>query len=112
MIEDYGFGKITIDGETYHSDLLLFPERVDDQWWRKESHHLTLEDLRNVIEAHPDALVVGTGYFGSMRLAPDVEERMQREGIRLIACETKQACAEFNRLRETQKVVAALHLTC
>jgi hypothetical protein len=112
MIEDYGFGRITINGKTYHSDVLLFPERVDDQWWRQESHRLRLEDLRSVMEAHPDALVVGTGYFGRMRLDPVVEDRLKQEGIHLIACETKKACAEFNRLRATQNVVAALHLTC
>lgn len=112
MIEDYGFGRITINGKTYHADLLLFPEHVDDRWWREESHQLKLEDLRAVMEARPDILVVGTGYFGRMHLDPMVTDRLEQEGIQLIACETKKACAEFNRLRATQKVVAALHLTC
>jgi hypothetical protein len=112
MIEDYEFGRITIDGKTYRSDLLLFPGHVDDQWWRQVSHQLKLEDLRTVMEAHPDTLVVGTGYFGRMHLDPTVADRLKQEGIQLIACETKKACAEFNRLRATQKVVAALHLTC
>ena len=112
MIEDYGFGRITIDGKSYHSDVLLFPGQVDDRWWRQESHRLRLEDLRSVIEAHPDTLVVGTGYFGRMRVDPIVEERLRQEGIELITCKTEKACAEFNRLRASQKVVAALHLTC
>ena len=112
MIEDYGFGRITIDGKSYHSDVLLFPGQVDDQWWRLESHRLRLEDLRSVIEAHPDTLVVGTGYFGRMRIDPVVEDRLKQEGIELITCKTTKACAEFNRLQASQKVVAALHLTC
>jgi hypothetical protein len=112
MIEDYRFGRITIGGKTYHSDVLLLPGRVDDQWWRAESHRLRFNDLDSVIEAHPVTLVVGTGYFGRMRLDPGLEDRLKQEGIRLIASETKTACAEFNRLRATQKVVAALHLTC
>jgi hypothetical protein len=112
MIEEYGFGRITIDGKTYRSDVLLLPERVEDRWWRQESHRLRLEDLSSVLEAHPDVLVVGTGYFGRMRLDPAVEDRLKEEGIQLIACETKKACVEFNRFRATQKVVAALHLTC
>lgn len=112
MIEEYGFGRITIDGRTYHSDVVLSPDGVNDRWWRQESHRLRLEDLRGVIECHPDTLVVGTGYFGMMRLDPALEKRVRQAGIQLIACTTKKACAEFNRLRETQKVVAALHVTC
>ena len=112
MIEEYGFGRITIDGRRYHSDVLLFPQRVDDQWWRQESHRLRLKDLRSVIEAHPDTLVVGTGYFGRMQVDPVVEDQLRQDGIKLIPCVTTKACAEFNRLRASQKVVAALHLTC
>ncbi len=112
MIQDYGFGCITIDGTTYHTDVVIYPERVDDRWWRKEGHRLQLDDLEAVIETHPATLVVGTGYFGRMHVDPAVSDWLQQQGITLIACGTKEACAVFNRLRETQKVVAALHLTC
>lgn len=33
-IEDYEFGRITIDGATYTSDVIIRPEGVDDSWWR------------------------------------------------------------------------------
>lgn len=112
MIEEYEFGRITIDGQTYDSDLLIYPGRVDDRWWRQEGHHLRLEDIKQVVNAHPDTLVVGTGYFGRMEIDPAVSEVLKREGIALVACRTKEACAEFNRLRSSQHVVAALHLTC
>ncbi len=112
MIESYQFGSVTIDGNTYHSDVLVYPGRVDDRWWRREGHRLRPEDLDQVIAAHPDTLVVGTGYFGRMQIDPGVTETMKKAGIALVACETKDACAEYNRLRTSGNVMAALHLTC
>ncbi len=112
MIDKYTFGSITIGVKTYHSDVLITPEGVDDAWWRREGHRLRVEDLKKVISAHPDTLVVGTGYFGEMRIDPAVTEALKKEGIALFASRTSRACDEFNRLRSAQKVVAALHLTC
>jgi hypothetical protein len=112
MIEKYSFGSITIDGRTYDADVLIYPERIDDHWWRKEGHRLQLADLAGVCETRPSVLVIGTGYFGRMRVDPAVSDWLQQQGITLIACDTTRACAEFNRLHETQKVAAALHLTC
>ena len=112
MIEKYQFGSVTIDGKTYDPDLLIYPGRVEDRWWRREGHYLRLEDIMQVVNAHPDTLVVGTGYFGRMDIDPEVPEALKREGIALVACRTKEACAEFNRRRSSQRVVAALHLTC
>ncbi len=113
VIEQY-VGRVTIDGKTYDSDLLIYPDRIDDRWWRQEGHHLRLEDIKQVVKAHPDTLVVGTGYFGRMKIDPEVSDALKREGIALVACRTKDACAEFNRLISSHKanVVAALHLTC
>lgn len=112
MIDKYSFGNVTIDGRTYDTDVLIYPDRIDDHWWRKEGHRLQLADLEGVRETHPSVLVVGTGYFGRMHIDPDVSDWVWQQGITLVACDTQRACTEFNRLRETQKVVAALHLTC
>lgn len=112
MIGPYRFGSITIDQKEYHSDVIVYPDRIDDKWWRKEGHRLSMDDLKEVLSEQPDTLVVGTGYFGRMDIDAKVTEMLKAQGITLIARRTSQACAEFNRLRETGKVVAALHLTC
>jgi hypothetical protein len=112
MLGPYRFGHILIDGKDYHADVIVYPDRVDDTWRRKEGHRLCLEDLQGVLGEQPDTLVVGTGYLGAMQVNPEVREALQKKGIQLIAQRTEEACAEFNRLRATQKVVAALHLTC
>lgn len=39
-IASYSFGKITIDGQTFTSDLIIYPGRIDPSWWRREGHFL------------------------------------------------------------------------
>ncbi len=112
MIDKYSFGRITIDGQTYGADVLIYPDHVDDRWRRKEAHRLEPADLKNVCAIRPTALVIGTGYFGMMHIDPTVSDMLQQQGITLVACDTTRACAEFNRLKDTRRVVAALHLTC
>ncbi len=112
MIDKYSFGSIMIDGRTYDTDVIIYPERIDDRWWRKEGHWLQLADLGGVRETHPSVLVVGTGYFGKMYVDPTISDWLRQQGIALIACDTTKACTEFNRLRDMQKVVAVLHLAC
>jgi len=31
-ISDYRFGRIVIDGKTYTSDVIVYPDRVDPSW--------------------------------------------------------------------------------
>ena len=112
MIDSYDFGRIVINGKRYSSDLIVFPDKVRDGWWRKEGHRLDVEDLKDVLEAKPEVLVVGTGYSGLMKVPAETREFVRSKGIELIVQGTAEACKTFNRLVKSRKVVAALHLTC
>ena len=113
MIESYNFGKIVVNGKVYTSDLIIFNDSVMENWWRKEGHKLHIEDLREVVERKPEILVVGTGYFGFMKVPKDVKEFLAQKGIELISQKTGEACKTFNKLLSSKrKVAAALHLTC
>ncbi|MBC7188911.1 hypothetical protein H5U35_01680 [Candidatus Aerophobetes bacterium] len=112
MIEKYSFGKITIDGKIYTSDVIVYPDRVKDNWWRKEGHLLLPEDLEEVVKEKPEILVVGTGNSGLMQVPPETRNWLSSHRIKLIAEPTEKACATYNKLCKTTKVVAALHLTC
>jgi hypothetical protein len=112
-IDDYQFGCIVIGGKSYTSDVIVFPDRVKEGWWRNEGHELCPADLWEVVQEKPEVLVVGTGKSGLMRVLPKTEEYLEQQGIRLQVERTAQACQTFNRLsRSGEKVVAALHLTC
>jgi hypothetical protein len=35
-LEDYSFGRIVVDGEEQTRDLIVTPDRVVTNWWRRE----------------------------------------------------------------------------
>ena len=112
MIDSYDFGRITINGKHYTTDLLVFPEKIKADWWRKKGHNLHIADLKEVLEAKPEVLVIGTGYSGMMKVPPETRSYIESEGIELVVQKTAEACKTFNRVAESRTVVAALHLTC
>ena len=113
MIEHYEFGRIVVDGQRYTSDVIIYPDRVDSNWWRNEGHELCPADLREVVQAQPEVLVVGTGQPGRMRVLPETERHLEEQGIELVVQRTTDACRIYDQLREAgQNVIAALHLTC
>ena len=112
-ITGYEFGKITIDGKTYTSDVIIAPDRVFDAWWRKQGHSLAIEDLEQALREKPQILVIGTGYYGRMQLPEETRQYLQDQGIALREAKTRDAVLEFNELqKEYARIVAALHLTC
>ena len=113
MIESYDFGKITIDGKTYTSDLIIYPDHVDSSWWRKTSHKLGTYDIPDeVFKQNPDVILVGTGFYDDMKVLPDTKKLIESKGIKLIVDNTKKASDTYNQLSKTQKVIALFHLTC
>ena len=112
MIDSYDFGRVVINGKHYSNDLIIFRDKVRTSWWRKEGHRLHVEDLKDVLEAKPEVLVVGTGYSGLMTVPPETRKHVESEGIELITQKTAEACKIFNRIVKSRKAVAVLHLTC
>jgi len=103
-----------VRGKRYSGDLIIFPDRVKENWWRKEGHKLSLEDLEEVFSYTPEILVIGKGYFGMMKIPEEVQRFITGEkNIELISSITGKAANMFNQLlKEGKKVVGAFHLTC
>jgi hypothetical protein len=111
-IDSYEFGSIVIDGRTYRSDLLIWPGHLKADWWRLEGHLLQLADVAEALAAEPQVLVVGTGAYGNMVVAPELLSYLNGEGIELVARPTREACGSINELAAKRRLAAALHLTC
>ena len=111
-IDAYNFGEIVISGKKYSSDVIIFPDRVQDGWRRRKSHEVSLEDIAEILSESPEVLIVGTGAWGLVKALPEVEREVKERNIKLIAEPSGEACKRYNGLSATQKVVAALHLTC
>jgi hypothetical protein len=111
-IEKYEFGRIKIDGESYNDDVIILPSRVITNWWRKRGHEINSEDIEEILEVSPEVLIVGTGYYGMVRLLKDARERLTEIGCEIIKHKTQDACDVYNQLSKTKRVVAVLHLSC
>ncbi|MDO9068747.1 MAG: MTH938/NDUFAF3 family protein [Deltaproteobacteria bacterium] len=112
-IESYSFGLIKIGGRGFNSDLIIYPDHVDDKWWRKEGHLLQVEDLTDIFALQPEVLIVGQGLPGLMQVDRKVVEYCRCNGILLVVAPTEKAVEEYNNSSgKKEKVVACLHLTC
>jgi len=111
-IDSYSFGNIVIDGKSYSSDVILLKDRVIPNWWRKEGHELCLGDLKDIEIEKDEALIVGTGASGMMKVLKEVRDYFNSKGVKVIEERTDEACKTYNSLCDSQNVSAALHLTC
>ena len=110
-IDHYEFGQIVVDGRQETKDLIILPDRVMRNWWRRDGHALVLDDLAEVLDELPPHLVVGTGANGRMRPDPNTVQQLQKRGVTVEALPTGQAVRRFGELDPTS-AAAALHLTC
>lgn len=112
VIENYGFGRIEIDGNVYHKDVIIFSDHVQSNWRREKGHSLVLADLETVIEAKPEILIVGCGAYGRMNIPDSTLQELNKRSIQIQHYRTTKAVERYSQIREVHKVVAALHLTC
>lgn len=108
-IDNYEFGRIVIDGQAFNGDVLVFGGKISSPWWRIQGHHLTLEDVKELLDSKPKRLIIGTGYSGMMKIDNEVFSYCDANSISLTVKETKLAVDEFNREPGSS---AAFHLTC
>ena len=112
-VESYGFGRIRVDGKTYHEDLIILPDRVLESWRRARGHELRLDDLKEVLGADIDCLVIGTGYYGMVKVLNEVAEYFEKKGVEVVIKPSREACEAYNeRVDAGKRVALALHLTC
>lgn len=113
-VESFSFGRITIDGKKYTSDIIVSKDgMINSSWWRKEGHNVHPEDIGEILDASPEVVIFGTGASGLMKVSSAVKEQLQQKGIDVDQMLTSKAKDRFNELvNEGRKVVLAAHLTC
>jgi len=115
-IQSYAFGRITIASRAYTSDVIIWPEKVKDRWWRRTGHSLFVEDLEEVLSDPPQCLLIGQGTNSLMRVPEETRNVLKEKGIELLTMPTSEAVNLSNRWIEADgtnlNAVAAFHLTC
>jgi hypothetical protein len=112
IIDDYRFGAMTVNGREYQQDLIILPDKIIPNWWRKEGHFLQLADLQKYITDLPELLIIGTGKFGMMRVDPKLLDWLKKQDIQYRIDKTGKAVRNYNDNTDKTKLVAAFHLTC
>jgi len=112
QVDNYSFGNITIDGKTYTSDVVIFPDHVNSSWWRKEGHLLQIADLKDILALRLPILVIGTGYYGVMKVPRETLDYLKANKIEVYVEDTQKAVKLYNDISSQKPTIAALHLTC
>jgi hypothetical protein len=114
-IEDFSFGRITIDGVVYEHDLVIERGKVrkrnkkPSKKLRDEFGHTPLSS-KEEIPWKCRRLVIGTGAHGNLPVMDDVRREAARREIELLVLPTAEA---IEALRKGKKGTnAILHITC
>jgi hypothetical protein len=110
-LEDYSFGRLTVDGQEHKRDLIVLPDRVVPDWRRRDGHSPAMEDLAEVLDDLPARLVLGVGAQSQLRPDPAVIAELERRGVTVECLTTDAAVRRYGELDE-RRTAAALHLTC
>jgi len=112
-IDTYSFGKMIIDGKEYTSDLIIYGGKVYENWWRKTSHKLFLDDIITFLPNVIEIVLMGTGKFGLMKVQKDLIDYCEKHAIELIVQKSEEAVETFNEsVKDGKRILAAFHLTC
>ncbi|MBE9483073.1 MAG: hypothetical protein IMY88_05260 [Chloroflexi bacterium] len=104
------YGSITVDNQTYRHDVYILPSGKVEE--REYGHTFTKDQVEHVLIENPDIVVTGKGTSGLASLSSDARAILEEKGIEIIEAITPDIKDKFNRLNETKKVAAIVHVTC
>lgn len=120
MIEEYRFGKITINGQDYDYDVIVDWNGEVLKWTRKSSHTVDEEDIEEALDKEPEVIIIGTGEAGAAQVTEDAKQACKEADVELIIDKTEEAVKTFNVILEESleedgeqaEVIGLFHLTC
>ncbi len=110
-IDSYSFGVMKINGSIYTADLIITPDRIIADWWRREGHCFFPEDLAGIDLETVESVFIGTGWDGLLKVDQATVELFDEKNISFLVDKTAIAVREYNRCTSSNKV-GFFHLTC
>jgi hypothetical protein len=113
--EGYNFGSLTVDGVTYHTDVVIDRGAIRKRHkkaskkYRDEYGHTPLS-AEEEIPWQCRQLVIGTGAMGELPVVDAVREEARRRKVKLIVLPTGEAIQYLK--QKPAGTNAVLHLTC
>ena len=112
-VDHYSFGEIVIDGEVYTKDLVIEKGKILKRD-KKKSKSLKAEYGHTPLTAEENIpwsrrrLIIGTGMYGKLPIAPDVRDAARKNHVSIETMPTEKAIAHIN----DDETNLLLHLTC
>jgi len=114
-IDEFSFGTIRIDGETYDQDVVIdrgevrLRKKKPSKRYRDEFGHTPLS-VDEKIPWKCEQLVIGTGAQGALPVMPELLDEAERRGVKVTAVRTEQAIELL--ASASGSTNAVLHITC
>ena len=105
LIDRYTADSVTIRGETYCESVIVFPDRLIDNWQVRSLDALSVAALQPVIEARPEVILLGTG---ATQQFPDVTllRELARHQVSIDVMDNGAGCRTYNVLASEFRAVA------
>lgn len=115
-IEDFSFGSIQIDGETYEHDVVIDRGEIKkrkkkpSKKFRDKFGHTPLS-IEEKIPWECRQLIIGNGFSGALPVMDAVKRKAEKRGVELIILPTPKALERLNK-ESNEDTNAVLHVTC
>jgi len=110
LISHYGPGVLAVNGQDYHSNLLITQNEVVEHWVEGNIHAVTEASFEPLLalpaESRPEIVLLGSGddhVFPSMALLATLKKR----GLSVEVMNTRAACRTYSVLVSEYRSVAA-----
>lgn len=104
----YGVGYVMINQVRYDRNLVVFPDRIIENWCIRNSGRFAIDDFDEILTYQPEIILLGTGEAQRFP-SPQLIKAMLNARIGLEVMDTFSACRTYNILStEGRRVAAAL----
>lgn len=120
-IDSTAFGEIVVDGRKYFQVLIVDGEVKERESDRLKADFGTFHRIADWEAGEllpeggpvPEAMVIGTGRDGLLRVDEGFLEKCREKGVEVVAEKTPEAVETYNRIAESEvRVNALFHTTC
>ncbi|RLG21384.1 hypothetical protein DRN74_02365 [Candidatus Micrarchaeota archaeon] len=113
------FGKVKFGDEVYsediivHTDLSVSPrDKSIAKSKYGDSHIVGREELEKILDDDTEAIVIGSGQFGVLKLNEEAVNFLRSKNIDFYVMETPEAIKKYNHIFKEKKTMALIHVTC
>lgn len=115
--EATSFGSITINGKTFHHDVLI---RLDGTIKKRKkklskkhygtSHKISQEEAEHIYQEGAEGLLIGTGQYDQVHLSDGAREFFNAQGLQVTMAATPEAIKLWNETNGSD--IGLFHVTC